>query len=220
MSENRPYEWKFSCEPSQNGRGLGSSCHHLATLLLDFLLLWLGGFSIQVLCSIHVNIVLLLLGKGLGLRWRLSFEIKHLLLTKHLTLLSAQQKPYTLHAIAWKRERPSKIYKKTSTKLSVIMFSPKGLLKSFFPVMLFETPLFKEDMYFSQTYNEWDEVWCARCEVHGARCMVRSSRCEIRGTWYVIRGAGYTCWVCWENTCKDGNNVHNMGACWVRTPLP
>ncbi len=37
--------------------------------------------------------------KGLGLRWRLSY-----LLTKHLTMLSAQQKPYKLHAIARKRD--------------------------------------------------------------------------------------------------------------------
>jgi len=43
-------------------------------------------------------------GKGLGLRWRLSSEIKRLLLTKHLTMLSAQQKLYKLHAIARKRD--------------------------------------------------------------------------------------------------------------------
>jgi len=38
--------------------------------------------------TVYVQFVLLLLGKGLGLRWRLGFEIKHLL-TKHLTILSA-----------------------------------------------------------------------------------------------------------------------------------
>ena len=53
-------------------------------------------------CSLLLQFILLLLGKGPGLRWRLSFEIKRLLLTKHM--LSAQQKPYKLHAIARKRD--------------------------------------------------------------------------------------------------------------------
>ncbi len=89
--------------------------------------------------------------------------------------------------------------------------------------MLLETSLFKEVMYFSQTYNERD----MRCDVPDARCMVRGAWYEVRGaryeaqdTRYVVRGTGYTCWVCWEGTCKDGNDVHNMGASWVRTPLP
>jgi hypothetical protein len=66
-----------------------------------------------------------------------------------------------------------------------------------------------------------------RCDVPDARCMVRGAWYEVRGaryeaqdTRYVVRGTGYTCWVCWEGTCKDGNDVHNMGASWVRTPLP
>ena len=66
-----------------------------------------------------------------------------------------------------------------------------------------------------------------RCDVPDARCMVRGAWYEVRGaryeaqdTRYVVRSTGYTCWVCWEGTCKDGNDVHNMGASWVRTPLP
>ncbi len=66
-----------------------------------------------------------------------------------------------------------------------------------------------------------------RCDVPDARCGVRSAWYEVRGTRYeaqdtryVVRGTGYTCLVCWEGTCKDGNNVHNVGARWVRTPLP
>ena len=53
----------------------------------------------------------------------------------------------------------------------------------------------------------------ARCGVRGAWYEVRGARYEAQDTRYVVRGAGYTCWVCWEGTCKegkDGNDVHNM----------
>jgi hypothetical protein len=66
-----------------------------------------------------------------------------------------------------------------------------------------------------------------RCDVPGAWCGVRGAWYEVRGaryeaqdTRYVVRGTWYTCWVCQEVTCKDRNNVPNMGASWVRTPLP
>ena len=130
----------------------------------DCLLLWLSGFSIQILRSMYIQFVLLLLGKGLGLRWRLSPEIKHLLLTKHLTMLSAQaakQKPYKLHAIARKRDLQKYTNRQYQTLGHTVLyitlksldskiflsFSLKSLLKCFSPIMLFETPLFKEVGY-------------------------------------------------------------------------
>ena len=66
-----------------------------------------------------------------------------------------------------------------------------------------------------------------RCDVPGAWRGVRGAWYEVRGaryeaqdTRYVVRGTWYTCWVCQEVTCKDRNIVPNMGASWVRTPLP
>jgi hypothetical protein len=66
-----------------------------------------------------------------------------------------------------------------------------------------------------------------RCDVPGAWCGARGAWYEVRGaryeaqdTRYVVQGTRYTCWVCWEVTCKDRNNVPNTGASWVRTPLP
>jgi hypothetical protein len=86
-------------------------------------------------------------------------------------MLSAQQKPYKLHAIARKRDLQKYTNRQYQTLGHTVFiahyitlksldykklrsFSPKGLLKSFFPIVLFETPLFKEVRYFGQTYHE------------------------------------------------------------------
>jgi hypothetical protein len=67
-----------------------------------------------------------------------------------------------------------------------------------------------------------------RCDVPGAWCgaqgawyEVRGARYEAQDARYVVRGTWYTCWVCQEVTCKDRKcSVLNIGASWVRTPLP
>jgi hypothetical protein len=83
--------------------------------------------------------------KGMGLRWRQSSEILHLLLTK----LCSLQKPYKLHAISRKRD-----LRKYSNSWSYCFHSPlhiirksldsknwgnfllkKSILKSSFPIM-------------------------------------------------------------------------------------
>ena len=51
----------------------------------------------------------------------------------------------------------------------------------------------------------------ARCMVRGAWYEVRGARYEAQDTRYVVRGTGYTCWVCWEGTCKDGNKYTTWG---------
>jgi hypothetical protein len=55
----------------------------------------------------------------------------------------------------------------------------------------------------------------AGCEVRGTKFEVRGTRHKIQDTWYVVRGT-----LVWYVGCKYGINVHNVGARWVRTPLP
>jgi hypothetical protein len=60
----------------------------------------------------------------------------------------------------------------------------------------------------------------AWCVARGAWYEVRGARYEAQDTRYVVRGTWYICWVCPEVTCKVRINIPDIGASWVRTPLP